>query len=311
MPGYLDSVSGITFGWADGEDDWGSPTNRSLKQIAYAGVHLSVIEMNANTPPTTAGIGDKYVIGTSPTGAWASFSNGDVVVYGRQDANPVNLGWLSYVPKQGWLTYNAESEQLFVYDGAAWNAVVGSGGSALATIRHDNTLTGTGISDNLSVNFDRQIQSDWNVTSTSSAAHIRNIPDALRNFSPTSVPRPFWQKFSKLSTYSLSSGSLSESDRLAQVRLDSQVADTYDLRLGAGVVIDVSSAASTTQIRLSVTRPGTTSNITSSASVPLSDRRVFVSSSGNNEFDVYATVTATGTDNVNVSYTVHGGLAVG
>lgn len=317
MPGYLDNTSGITFGWADGEDGWGGATNRSLRQIAYGGVHKMILDRGTNRPPALQQgqereLGESYLVGRLPSGEWSSFSPNDIAVYGRKEGEPETLEWLSYTPKVGWVVYNAQAESLFVFDGTSWTAVGSGGRSSLIRIRHDNSLTGTGVSDDLSVNWDQQIQSDWTVTSSTSPAFIKNLPPALRRYQTPVAVKPFWQKVVKLTGYSLQSGRLSRSDRLAQIRLNSQVADTYDLKLGAGIVIEPSGGEnSTTRIQLQVTEPDTTLNIAASESMALTDTRVFVGSQGKYEFDVHAVVTASSADVFDVMYTVHGGLAVG
>ena len=314
MPGYLDSNSGITFGWNDGEDDWGGPTNRSLRQLAYAGVHLTVLEADVTSPPASPTVGDKYIVGSNPTGAWASFSPGELAVYGRTEADPATLGWLNYVPRQGWRAYNADTSQMMTYGGATWTAETGGGGGTdITAILHDDSLTGGGITDNLAVNWNQQTQSDWNITSTTSPAFIKNIPASLRNYQTPAVVKPFWQKLSATFTHELSGSNLSVSQRLAQFRLNSQTANAFDLKLGAGVVLTSggNTLASSTRYTIKTTLPDSDTELSASSSLSSSDTRVFVSSNSNVDFDVHATITATATNRVNVLFTVHGGLAIG
>ena len=315
MPGYLDQVSGITFGWADGEDDWGGPTNRSLRQLAYAGLHKAVEERSVNRPPIEPpALGDSYIVGRSPGGAWVSFSPNDIAVYGRAEGDPATLGWISYTPRKGFFLYDASADTMVLYDGTSWRNYSGGssgGGSSLLSIFTDNSLTGSGLtaSDRLRVNWNDQPQADWLVTSTTSPAYIKNVPSSLRNYVAPEPVRPLWQKVTRPITYQAGS----HESKLLEARLSPQVASTFNLQsgvgfeLGAGIEYEVSGSTPTIAFRL--TPPGQLSRIPSSNPRTLSARRVFVPSESRYEFDVYADVN--NSSNVTVTYTVYGGLAIG
>ena len=160
-----DTLSGITFGWIDGQDNWGVPVNQTLQRLAYRGISVSVKDI-LTAPPTTGTriLGEKYIIGGTPTGLWSSFSRYSIVVWGADSAGTQDSStppqtiytWREFIPKLGWLVYNEGStdadraQKVLVYSGSSdgWT-VVGGGTTAaagLSTVTSDDTLTGDGSS---------------------------------------------------------------------------------------------------------------------------------------------------------------------
>ena len=151
MPGYLDTKSNITFGWADAENDWGGPTNRSLRQLAYAGIHPTVKNTTTSTPPTSPTLGDKYIVAPGPSGAWASYNANDIAVWGRGLLTPATPAWQRFIPMTGWQMYNEADNTLLAYNGTSWAGISGSGGGA-------------------------SVQANWAQTDTTAADYIQNKP---------------------------------------------------------------------------------------------------------------------------------------
>lgn len=156
MPGYLDNNSNLSFGWAAGEDTWGPAMNRSLRQMAYAGLNPTVKNSTTSTPPTSPTLGDKYIVAAGPTGAWSTYNANDIAVWGRGLVNPATPAWQRFQPQKGWVIYNEATDNLVSYNGSAWVLASGAGES--------------------------NVQSDWTETDTASDAFIQNkpeIPDAI------------------------------------------------------------------------------------------------------------------------------------
>lgn len=64
-----------------------------------------------NTPPGSPGEGDTYIVGTAPTGAWASNAE-DIAI---------NLsGWVFVNPNEGWTMYEQTNNVERRWDGANW-----------------------------------------------------------------------------------------------------------------------------------------------------------------------------------------------
>ena len=148
MPGYLDLKSNMTWGYIDGEDGWGGATNRSIRQLAYVGLHPTAKNSTTSTPPSSPTEGDKYIVASSPTGAWSTYNANDIAVWGRSLAAPGTLAWQRYIPFKGQGIYNEDTDEDLKFNGTTWE--VKGGGS--------------------------NVQSDWNETDTASDAYIRNKP---------------------------------------------------------------------------------------------------------------------------------------
>jgi len=78
-------------------------------------VQLSVISASLSTPPGSPAEGDRYIIASGATDAWAGW---DVSV-----AQFSGGAWLRLIPQTGWLVWNAASGQLLVWTGSAWTGL--------------------------------------------------------------------------------------------------------------------------------------------------------------------------------------------
>ena len=186
MPGYLDSNSGLYFGWDEGEDGWGTPTNRSLRQLAYGGLTRSV-KGTVSSPPSTPTLGDKYIVGANPTG-WGLTPaplEHQIVVYGRELATPTNISWLVFQPRVGNEVFDESRGIRVQYYEGSWQEIRPSQNQPILS---DNTISGDGVTTPQSVQFPDQLQSDWAITDTNDARFIRNKPTI-----PRAIETVFWQ----------------------------------------------------------------------------------------------------------------------
>lgn len=67
-----------------------------------------------STPPGSPVTGARYILTGSPTGAWSTFSEHDVV---EADGDG---GWLRYTPRVGWLAWVADETLYTAWDGSTW-----------------------------------------------------------------------------------------------------------------------------------------------------------------------------------------------
>lgn len=84
----------------------------------------SVLDIS-NSPPASGTLGDRYIIGTSPTGAWVGNAN-NIAEYN-------GVGWDITASNEGFAAWVEDEDMLYVYNGTAW---VKFG----ATITHSNLL---------------------------------------------------------------------------------------------------------------------------------------------------------------------------
>ncbi|OGS01549.1 MAG: hypothetical protein A2V88_02680 [Elusimicrobia bacterium RBG_16_66_12] len=76
-------------------------------------VMASVIDKDLNAPPG-ASDGDRYIVGPSPTGAWASKA-GQIAAW--ESGGSV---WKFYPAKNGWHTYVEDERARYIFHGTAW-----------------------------------------------------------------------------------------------------------------------------------------------------------------------------------------------
>lgn len=83
-------------------------------------VQLSVKDRDLNAPPGSPAEGDRYIIGPSPTGAWAS--NANKVAYWDGSA------WIILTPREGWSAWVSDEDIQVFWDGSAWDVPAPSSG---------------------------------------------------------------------------------------------------------------------------------------------------------------------------------------
>lgn len=90
--------------------------NESLRMLDVL-VQLSVLSRTLTAPPATPGEGERFIIPSAATGAWAGRS-GQIAAY--QDG-----GWTYYVPFTGWHAFVAGEQLLVSFDGTNWTEAAG------------------------------------------------------------------------------------------------------------------------------------------------------------------------------------------
>lgn len=88
-------------------------------------VQIAVVDRDLASPPGSPADGSRYIVAASPTAAWSSHA-GEIAAW--QDG-----AWMFHVPREGWVAWVADEDQLFVYDGSAWTSIGGGGGSVNPT----------------------------------------------------------------------------------------------------------------------------------------------------------------------------------
>ena len=112
------------------------PHNEAIRALD-AMVQLSVLDRGLTAPPATPAEGDRYIVASSPTGAWAGQAE-KIAAY--QDG-----AWMFYAPKEGWISWVADENIAVAFDGAAWIALSAGGGGGGVT--DHGALTGLGDDD--------------------------------------------------------------------------------------------------------------------------------------------------------------------
>lgn len=86
-------------------------THNSGLDLIDALLQAAMVSVGVNTPPGSPVAGDCYVVGASPTGAWAGQAKA-VAFY--------TTGWNFIAPWEGLTVWANDVNALYTYDGAAW-----------------------------------------------------------------------------------------------------------------------------------------------------------------------------------------------
>ncbi|MFZ4072551.1 MAG: DUF2793 domain-containing protein [Caulobacterales bacterium] len=108
--------------------------NESLLRLD-AIVQLSVVSATTTAQPGSPTDGCVYILPSGKTGAaWGAMANG-ALAYWRDGA------WEAITPREGWLAWVQDTNQLRVYDGAAWTQSAARAGLGLGAAALKNTGT--------------------------------------------------------------------------------------------------------------------------------------------------------------------------
>ena len=104
---------GVNYGWSVRESGWHTGMDANLK-LLDAVLHLSVKSRAVATPPGSPANGDRYIVASSPTGAWAGKAS--------QIAVRIEGAWTFVVPKIGWTCFIEDESVLSAYKSTGWSA---------------------------------------------------------------------------------------------------------------------------------------------------------------------------------------------
>ncbi|MBP0440145.1 DUF2793 domain-containing protein [Tianweitania sediminis] len=76
-------------------------------------VQLSVLDRDLTAPPGSPADGDRYIVGSGATGAWAGWDL-NVAIW-------TDGAWLRLPPRTGWRAWVEDEGLLLVYDGSSWS----------------------------------------------------------------------------------------------------------------------------------------------------------------------------------------------
>ncbi len=91
--------------------------NESLRLLDTV-TQLAVAAVSAS-PPSEPVDGERHIVGAGPSGAFSGHA-GEVAAF--QDG-----AWVFLAPRPGWRAWNADTEELLIWSGAAWTALSGGG----------------------------------------------------------------------------------------------------------------------------------------------------------------------------------------
>jgi hypothetical protein len=100
-------------------------THNEALRILDAVIQIGVLDADQTAPPPTPAEGDRHIVASGATGAWAGHA--DAVAIFEDGA------WRFLTPKLGWCAWCDADGVLLVFDGAAW-AGVGGGGTMSGSV---------------------------------------------------------------------------------------------------------------------------------------------------------------------------------
>lgn len=110
--------SGTNLGIFTGATSLGENNYKEAMDAAWRAIDLfgqaTVLDKDRNTPPGSPTDGDAYIVGPSPTGAWATHA-GQITRWDYWTSS-----WEFYTPKPGWTTYVQDEHAVYVRFGSSW-----------------------------------------------------------------------------------------------------------------------------------------------------------------------------------------------
>jgi hypothetical protein len=137
-------------------------------------VEPNVISVGAlSAPPPTPSDGDSYIVGASPTGAWAGQAN-NFAYWSTDNPSAPNGEWEFYTPLNGWIVGSGGA--IYTFNGTAWSAPI-TGGRVAAipyVIDGGGSVPSTGLKGQLSIPAGCTI-TGWVLTSDVSGSAVVDV----------------------------------------------------------------------------------------------------------------------------------------
>lgn len=121
---------GIKSGYIDDEVGWGPDMNANLRMLD-AVLQLRVVDKDLSAPPGSPVAGSVYIVGPTPSGAWAGHADHLAVWRVGDD---LTASWFFVVPKSGWKAWLIDETADYRFSGSAWAIISSGGGSAPAGV---------------------------------------------------------------------------------------------------------------------------------------------------------------------------------
>jgi hypothetical protein len=103
--------------YIDGSQAQKHVTHNEALRILDAAIQIGVLDLTLTAPPSSPAEGERHVVASAATGAWAGQ---DDTIATWQDGT-----WAFLAPKTGGCIWSAADSGLFVFDGAAWQSAGG------------------------------------------------------------------------------------------------------------------------------------------------------------------------------------------
>lgn len=114
---------GYKYGWASGDDGWGSDMNTNLELLMWLATHPRILDRDLTAPPGSPTVGDAYIPAATATGDWAGHED-DIAIY-WQNPTDASAEW-KFVSMtagtEGVILYIADEDVISSWSGVAWSS---------------------------------------------------------------------------------------------------------------------------------------------------------------------------------------------
>jgi hypothetical protein len=136
----MTDTANLALPFIDGSQAQKHVTHNEALRILDAAIQIGVLDMTLTSPPLSPADGERHVVATGATGAWAG--QADAIAAWEDGA------WRFLVPKPGWSLWSVADSNLFIYDGTHWTGLSGGGAPTLDNAPHVG-INSTATSPNL------------------------------------------------------------------------------------------------------------------------------------------------------------------
>lgn len=112
MTALTDPISGLSYGWALGEDNWNTGMDSNLVQLG-ATINITVLDFVASPVVTTNGT--RYIVTTG---------SGDFAGQNNKLAARVAGAWVFYALPEGCIVYDEDTNKHYKFEGGSYVALV-------------------------------------------------------------------------------------------------------------------------------------------------------------------------------------------
>lgn len=121
--------------------------NEALRSLDGV-VQLSVLDRDLTSPPGSPADGDRYIVASGATGAWAGK---DLNIAFRQDG-----AWKFLTPREGWRSWVEDEGVELIYDNSNWYQLFGArtphgACSYMPTLEEELTLSGANVTSTIQI----------------------------------------------------------------------------------------------------------------------------------------------------------------
>jgi len=123
MAKVTDTRTGISMGWASGQDGWGADMNTNIQTGLLFLTQPNVLDKDLTAPPGSPTAGDTYIVGGSATGDWSG-EDGNLAKYwqGYADSSPEWKFFDMSTEQEGVVVWVADENRAYAWSGSAWVA---------------------------------------------------------------------------------------------------------------------------------------------------------------------------------------------